>query len=517
MKKNRVLFSVLLACIAQISVISQSYDDFYYTKKGKIYLKIISNKYMVEFPNGVDENLFLQNNINYQKIGGQVYYVTSNLTTIQNVFGQSYFINPVYETVEGGYVRKILNEIILRYKAGVDETAKNNLVSFYNLQEIKATQLYNRYKVNNSLQISKAIYETGLVDYCHPVFVGTPPTPFDGYIPNDTYFNKQFYLNNTGQQINDGHTGTPGADIKADEAWEITKGSEDIIIAVIDDGLLADHLDIPIGRQLIIQGSNICWNYLPENLNNNPDDPSPVDRGNSNDTWVNHGNACAGIVGAEQDNNEGISGVAPLCKIMPVRIIYWYDLGIEPIYLDQACADAITFAAVKGANVISCSWGYPIGTCNAETEIIDAIEDAINNYNCVVVFATGNSANHYQNDNGYVSFPANSGVAGLITVGASDRYDDQANYSPSSEQIDCVAPSNKATPDDISGESVEVWSIDYNGDDGRNPWPFSGWNPPAYNEILPSNLSYTGRFGGTSAAAPRLPVALLWHYRLIKI
>jgi len=504
-KLTVILASCTLLFMIQMSVLSQTYDDFYYTKKGKIYLKIVSNKYIVEFPNGVDENLFLQNNIDYEKVGDQTYYVTSNLPTIQNVFGQSYYINPVYETVENGYERKILNEIILKYKDGVDETAKNNLVSYYNLQEAKATRLYNRYKVNNSLQISKAIYESGIVDYCHPVFIGTPPTPYDGYIPNDTYFNKQFYLHNTGQEINDGHTGTLDADIDAPEAWEITKGVEDIIIAIIDDGISTNQTDLPLSRQLRLPGSNISAQYLPPNLNNNPDDPSPVDRHNQNDTWVNHGNSCAGIAGAEQDNNEGITGVAPLCKIMPVRIIYWYDLNLNPPIPDTDYADAITFAVENGANVISCSWGWPDNYYI--DEIVIAIEDAIEE-GSIVVFAAGNTADHHTNNIGYVTFPANSGVPGMMTVSASDRYDHQANYSPSNESIDIAAPSSKATPDIIAGESNEVWSIDFNGNDGRNPWPFSGWNPPAYNEILPStgtnNLSYTGRFGGTSASTPQI-------------
>lgn len=498
---NNLIGLFLFVFVSQISLFSQTYDDFYYTKKGKIYLKIVSNKYMVEFPNGVDENLFVQNNISYQKIRSHIYYVTSNLTTIQNVFGQSYFINPVYETIEGGYERKILNEIILKYKAGTDETSKNNLISFYNLQETKATRLYTRYKVNNSLQISKAIFESGLVEYCQPVFKGTPPTPYDGYIPNDTYFNKQFYLRNTGQLINDGHYGTPGADIKADEAWNLTKGNEDIVIAVIDDGLLADHPDIPISKQLRLPGSNIHSEFDP--FNSDPNNPSSIwDPENS--IYENHGNMCSGIVGAQQDNNEGISGVAPGCKIMVVKVLF-RDEGQG----DDGYDDAITFAFENGANIISISWGWKDAyECDFADQIIDAIEDAINGGCTIIVAARDYQVNNIGGIHGPVGFPIDEEIHGLIGVGASDRNDQLSNFSPISEHIDIASPSSKATPDIITGESNEIWSIDFTGNSGYNPWPGNGTPPPLQGEILPNfgtnNLAYTGRFGGTSAAAPQV-------------
>ena len=500
-KTNRIfLVTVLFAFLAQISAISQSYDDFYYTLKGKVYLNIVSNKYLVEFPNGVDENLFFQNNIVFDKVKTDIYVVDSDITTIQNVFGQVYF-NAVYETLERGYERKILNEIILKFKDDVDETAKNNLISYYGLQETKSTRLYNKYAVNNSLQISKVVFESGIVDYCHPVFIGTPPIPYDGYEPNDPYFDKQFYLHNTGQLINDNHSGTAGADINAPEAWDLTKGNEDIIIAVIDDGLIANHPDIPLSRQLRLPGSNIFWNYDP--LNSDPDNPSPIWNDGLN-VLENHGNMCTGIVGAEQDNNQGISGIAPECKIMPVKITYYKYNQPESLY-----GDAITFAHDHGADVISCSWGWEEGECTAEDEITIAIEDALNGGSMVIfaVYDDEKKVNHYENLNANAGFPANANIEGLINVGASDRNDEQANYSPTSIYIDVVAPSGKSN-NRIPGESKEVWTTDFLGNDGNNPWPFQNWDPPELGEELPNSgtnyKSYTGRFSGTSAAAPQV-------------
>lgn len=144
---------------------------------------------------------------------------------------------------------------------------------------------------------------------------------------------------------------------------------------------------------------------------------------------------------------------------------------------------------------------------------MDAIGQAVatgrNGRGCVVAFASGNVQT--------VDFPSNVTISSVLTVGASDRYDTKAFYSATSnpgssenQLIDVVAPSQRARPTEIAGEAPEVWTIDTedaNGATGDNPWPFSGTQPP-FGERLPSAgtnfLSYTGRFGGTSAACPQI-------------
>ena len=90
-------------------------------------------------------------------------------------------------------------------------------------------------KGGDALEIANKYYESGLVKFSTPDFFNNF-TPFQD-LPNDTYFNYQITCNNTGQTINDGHTGTPDADIDAPEAWEMTTGLNDIVIAVIDEGV----------------------------------------------------------------------------------------------------------------------------------------------------------------------------------------------------------------------------------------------------------------------------------------
>ncbi|MBL7104485.1 MAG: S8 family serine peptidase [Bacteroidales bacterium] len=489
MKKSyKIILSVMFVLFMQTFAISQSYDDYYYSFDEKVFLNIVNDKYVIEFPNGVDENLFTQNNIEYEKLHTGLYVVFDDITTIQGIFGQSYYINPVYQTLDG-FELLPTREIILQFKDNVEESTKNYLINFFSLQEVVSTRLYDIFKVNNALQISKEIQLTGKTVYCCPNFY-CKVEKFDGYIPNDEYFGQQFYLHNTGQLTNDGHYGTEDADIDAPEAWEISKGNNNIVVAVIDEGLTDNHFDLPSSRQIRLPGSNFAAPYDQTD----PNDPSPVENSN-------HGNACSGIIAAEQDNNQGISGIAPLCKVMPIRVPFGN-------YPSSVYIDAIVFASDNQANIISNSWGYNSDNPNLIPGLVVAIEDAINN-GSLVVFAAGNTANHNTNNNGFVTFPANSSAEGLITVAASDRDDLQANYSPTSNLIEISAPSHTAYNSQIVGEAFNVWTIDIPDQAGYNPWheTWTGGLPPV-GEILPNygtnNLAYTGRMGGTSAAAPQI-------------
>ena len=201
------------------------------------------------------------------------------------------------------------------------------------------------------------------------------------------------------------------------------------------------------------------------------------------------------------NNKEGIAGIAPDCKIMPVR----WDSALFKTTPEEM-ADAITFAVNSGADIISNSWGYPSREPNFIPAIVAAIRYAIDTAGVIAVFAAGNTAQRSSGNNGYVVFPGNANVKWLLTVGASDRYDQQADYSPtdSLSLMDFVAPSNRAFPGSISGETFEMWTIDIPDSTGYNPWPPGGGYPPARGEILPDtgihHLAYTGRMGGTSFA-----------------
>jgi subtilisin family serine protease len=405
------------------------------------------------------------------------------------------------------------DEIIVEPKKGISINAiiqKLNLSASVSVIQNKFYALLKVSPLLDALDIANLIQESGMVRYSHPNFM--MPVEKHQVIPNDTYFNNQFYLRNTGQVFNpaENHFGLPNADINALFAWTTTTGINTIIVAVIDEGVTPDHPDLPNARQVRVNGSN----FVPgENAN----DPTP---GLNN----NHGNACAGIIAATQNNNEGITGIAPNVRIMPIKIFGQNDNADN-----NGFAVAIDFAWQNGAHVISNSWGYGSTDPNFVPAIVAAINRAVtqgrDGLGSIVIFSASNSARRSVGDQGVVTFPSNVQINGVLTVGASDRNDLQADYSPTSnvaspdnQIIDIVAPSHRAYPPQaylpevagIPGEGFEVWTMDIPGNNGYNQWnnPNFPRVAPAFGEVLPNwgvnNLSYTGRMGGTSASCPQV-------------
>ena len=153
---------------------------------------------------------------------------------------------------------------------------------------------------------------------------------------------------------------------------------------------------MPNTRQIRLPNSN----FAAAEDGSNPNDPSP-----SLVSPNNHGNACAGIIGATH-NNEGVAGIAPNCKIMPIRI--------PELATTKTLAKAITFAKDNGADIISNSWGIkPTVVDSADIPVIvNAIDSAAiygrNNKGCVITFAVGNTADRIKGDTGYENFHANT-------------------------------------------------------------------------------------------------------------
>lgn len=405
-------------------------------------------------------------------------------------------INPIY-SLNTGLEMGVTDEFLVKFEENVTEKEIVAINEKYGVVVIKKTEIYQLLRVPDgadALEIANLYQETGLTRFSQPNFISEVELH---QVPNDTYFANQFSLHNTGQVFTDGHAGTSDADIDAPEAWGVTQGNANIVIAVLDQGLTPNHPDLPNARQIRLNGSNFGNGIV--------NDPSPT--GDDN-----HGNGCAGIIGATRNNNIGIAGIAPNCRIMPVRIFNAGGGGITP----QRLADAITFARQNGADIISNSWGYNSDNPNLHPVIRDAIIAATtqgrNTRGCVVVFSAGNNLT----ESGFVHFPSNVNVAGVLTVGASDRFDRKSFYSPLSNPtspnnqiIDIVAPSHRAYSSQIATETFEAWSIDIPGNPGYNPVKTTdGGTLPVVGSQLPNtgatNQSYTGRFGGTSYSCPQV-------------
>ena len=516
MKPKLFIFVLLLLMIVVIFGLKQQNQKFYYAFDEKIYLMEQDSKLVVRYIHSKKSD---KKQVSmYTELGNKEFDWKDDSTCIisidpsekQSLVSKLVIqndvisCNPLY-TLSTGLERAVTDEFLVKFKENVAEEEIKNLIQKFGVEVAYSSDAFRIIRVpadNDVLDIANRFYETGLTIFSYPNFI----SKIESYqVPNDTYFANQINFNNTGQVFTDGHSGIFDADIDAPEAWNTTIGLNFITVSVLDEGVTSNHPDLPNTRQLRLTGSN----FGDGDANN----PSPT--GN-----MNHGNCCAGLIGATQNNNQGITGLAPNCKIMPIRIYNSDGSGITA----SRVALAIRFAADQGAHVISNSWGYGPGAINPNLEpvIVDAINYATthgrNGLGCVVVFAASNSANHIAGSNGEVRFPSNVNISGVLTVGASDRYDLQANYSPTSnlgspnnQEIDVVATSHLAYSNQIPTETFEIWSIDIPSNPGNNPVKNVdgiGGTLPIVGSILPSTgtlyLAYTGRFGGTSAACPQV-------------
>ena len=512
--KSLTLATISIIALLILGFVQSNQSKFYYAYDEKVYINESENKLIVRFKNSKKKDkIKISTSEDFkdkllQWKDDSTYVVTLSNESEKLVFKNKLksqidvkSCNEIY-SIDTGLELGVTDEFLVKFKANISQKEIEKLHQIYNVEIIKTTKIYQLLKVDinlSALEIANAYQESGLVRFSQPNFISD--IELHQALPNDTYFANQFSLHNTGQVFADGHSGTIDADIDAPEAWGITTGNNGIIIAVLDEGVTSNHPDLPNTRQVRLNGSNFA--------DGDPNNPSPT--GNSN-----HGNGCAGIIAATQNNNEGISGIAPNCTIMPIRIFNANGTGITP----QRLADAIEFAVDNGADVISNSWGYNSTNPNLQPVIRDAIIYATtqgrNNLGCVVVFSAGNTANHVQGNNGNVNFPSNVNVNGVLTVGASDRFDLQANYSPSEDTnstnnqiIDLVAPSHRAYSCQIATETFEAFTIDIPNNAGYNPVSNTDCgNLPVVNSILPNtgtnHLSYTGRFGGTSYSCPQV-------------
>jgi subtilisin family serine protease len=229
------------------------------------------------------------------------------------------------------------------------------------------------------------------VAYAEPDAVGQA-----GVLPNDALFYAQWGLRNTGQT-----GGTGGADIDADAAWELTTGSSQVIIAVIDSGADLDHPDL-VGK--FVQGHDYVYG----------DNVAQDDFG--------HGTHVTGIAAANSNNSTGVAGVCWGCRVMPLKAITAYNTGYYSWWIQ-----AIEYAVDHGADVINMS-------CGGNT-YSSAMLSAVRYATSAGVPVVAAMMNFY---GATVFYPA--GYPEAIAVGATDHRDFRAWFSNYGNHIDLAAP-----------------------------------------------------------------------------
>jgi subtilisin family serine protease len=243
---------------------------------------------------------------------------------------------------------------------------------------------------------------------------GDPPV-VKAPAPNDPLFNEQWSLLNTGQR-----SGKAGADICATRAWTKTTGSDKVVVAVIDTGVDYRHTDL--AGNIWTRPANLAP-YTDKELGTFDDlhgfDASDMDGDPLDDNG--HGTHCAGIIGAEGDNKEGVSGVNWHVQIMPLKFLDANGRGTLRDAIE--CINYVIARKRDGVNVriISASWGSMMGSRSLEDAIRRAGEEGI-----LFVAAAGNSST---NNDRLPHYPSNYDQPNVVSVAALDRNDRLARFS----------------------------------------------------------------------------------------
>ena len=255
--------------------------------------------------------------------------------------------------------------------------------------------------------------------------------------PSDPLFVYQWALNNTGQRLPaagsvttngtsiplSSISGTPGADIRVIGAWNYyTYGDPDIIVAVLDSGILLTHPDLV--DSIYVNSGEIPGNGIDDDNNGYIDDVNGWDfiSNDNNPTDENgHGTHCAGAIAAAM-NDYGTVGVAPNVTILPLRML---DKKTAGTYTAELAA--IQYAESAGARIVSGSYG--------SAAYHQAEYDAIKNSSMLFVMASGNTG---RNESDY---PGGYDLPNIICIGATDYNDELCSFSNYNESsVDLCAP-----------------------------------------------------------------------------
>jgi subtilisin family serine protease len=284
-------------------------------------------------------------------------------------------INPTFEPTSK-------SELLIRFKPGVSENSKEKMLASLGLEVADEIPQINVLVVSapqNTLPyIKSALPHNSMID-----LVEENPKISLSETPNDKYYGLQWHLQK----------------IQAPDAWNITKGEPNIILAILDTGIDPNHPDL---KNKLLEGYNAY-----DDSNNVTDD-------------IGHGTIVTGAAASITNNTLGISAIAWKNSILPIKI----NLPRQGYTTFSLLAKGLIYAADKGAKVASISWLIFNGTLltNAAKYFTDK--------GGLVIAAAGNTGKYESyTDNPYI-----------ITVAATNSSDLAASFSSYGPYVDISAP-----------------------------------------------------------------------------
>lgn len=342
------------------------------------------------------------------------------------------------------FIAKIKNK-----KIKSDDNVKDNEIKTDNTDQKDANNSNTNTNIENEFDFSEDI------EYIQPdyEFVSSSLDPLFNQqwgILNSTYVDTNKGLNNTPSDVlpnEDTVTVTPiitndsldsenspatkndYVDANVINAWDSTKG-DGTVVGVLDTGI--DITQEDLNENVWVNTQEIPGNYIDDDGNgyiddvngwNFVDDTNQLhDEKNVNDEW--HGTHIAGIIAAQDNNNIGISGVAPDSKIMPLKVFH------NGIALTSDIIEAINYAEKMGVKIVNCSWG---STSNNQ-----ALKEAIDNSNMLFVCASGNDHVNIDETPIYPASYDSNNIISVASIGQNGILSSFSNYGENS--VDVTAP-----------------------------------------------------------------------------
>lgn len=344
-----------------------------------------------------------------------------------------------------------------------------------NIKEVVGTGAY-RVSVTpdspNPIKCAQQLQRQKIVRVAEPEFATTPaPRAFTQ--PSGQFVATQWHLENTGRAIpaidvpNSVYAASyfkAGADARVKAAWQAMQslGSAAIRIAVIDTGFATQH------PQLNGDGTKI---RNPYNAGARNSDVSPyVTLSDGTRQVYSHGTSCAAVAAGAWDV-QGVLGAAPNARIIPIKL---------DVLSDEAIRNAFEHASLNGADIISCSLGYPkpvpLSTF-VSNYIAQVARTGRGGKGLPIFFAAGNANPASDNRPRAISdFAAHPSV---ICITASNSLDQSSDYTFFGPNAHNCAPTNGS-----GGVGITTATVDLDSS-GRS-----------------LVLTYTSGFGGTSSATP---------------
>lgn len=265
-------------------------------------------------------------------------------------------------------------------------------------------------------------------------------------VPNDPLYSQLWGLKNTGAS-----GGSAGADINAEAAWDITTGTRNVVVAVIDEGIDINHQDLQ--PNIWTNPGEIDGNGVDDDANGYIDDIHGYDFFHNDASVYDgpgtapdgfpidaHGTHVAGTIGALGNNGLGVVGVNWQVSLMSLKFLGPVDGSSADLLKALAYAKNmrdkwVTSGGTQGANVRVTNNSYGGGSFSQAE--VDAIQ-ALANSGILFVASAGNEST---DNNRLPSYPASYDVSSVISVAATERHDHLAVFTNrGSRSVHLAAP-----------------------------------------------------------------------------